>query len=111
MQILGQHKVAVLDDCRFWAERGLVHCEDGRDNTYKTIPIIEALHRVNAISEMIGNSTSKDEDPQRRAVLQNFVDRFVDVIRQAREQGSPDDPTFKPAKKTQILVSTSVPYF
>ncbi len=101
---IGQHKVAVLDQCRFWADRGLVHCEDARDNSYVVMSVKDALLRAKAISEMVGKSSNDYEFADRREYLQRFVSDMVDVCRKAQEQGMPTDPTARPARKTQVLV-------
>lgn len=104
---IGQHKVAILDNLRFWAERGLVHCEDARDNSYKTMSVRQALEHANAISDMVGNSSNQYEYADRRAYLVRFLEQIREVCQQAREQGMPTDPTARPARKTQILVNAS----
>ena len=45
---------------RFWAENGLIHVEDARDNSYDCMSVRTALRRANAISEMLGNSTDRE---------------------------------------------------
>ena len=58
----GQHNVVYFGPrsnpkCqRWWADQGLIHVEDSRDNTYDTLGVREFLHRLNAINDMLGNS-------------------------------------------------------
>jgi hypothetical protein len=111
MYLLGGHKVAVLDDCRFWAERGLIHCEDGRNNSYKTISVRDFLERIQALNEMLGKSTDQGALYDRRQYLQGFVGDAVEVVRRAREQGMPTDPTFHPQKPCRVVVPQGVPSF
>ena len=105
--IAGEHKVARLDQLRIWAERGLIHYEDGKDNSFGTISIRSALHRVQALNDMLGNR-SEDADIPRfreyREKMQAFIEAMREVIQRAREQGSPNDPTARPARTTQVVI-------
>lgn len=91
--ILGQSGVLRHGPLRVWAERGLIRIEDSRDNSYNTISIKECALRVKALNDMIKNSMSTDTvfDPQEATELQRVIDGYIDVIRKAQEQGSPDD--------------------
>jgi hypothetical protein len=84
---------------RFWAERGLIHCEDSRDNSFNTYSVATMLRRMSAISDMLGNSTdreihSEDQfDQANRARHQRMLEGMVDTVRKAQEQGMPSDAT------------------
>ncbi len=57
----GQHSVVYFGPrdnpkCqRWWADRGMIHVEDARDNTYDTLSVREFLHRLKAVNDMLGN--------------------------------------------------------
>ena len=82
---------------RIWAERGIIHQEDSRDNSYGSMSIRTALHRVSGLSDMLGNSSSRQMhsedqfDRVNRTRIQNMINAMILVIRRAQEQGSPDD--------------------
>lgn len=94
----GQHNVVFFGPrsnprCqRWWADRGLLHMEDSRDNLYKTVPIPVFVQRLKAVSDMIGNSKAtlaKDgfahiDEIERQ---QRFVEEGIDLLRIAKEQG------------------------
>lgn len=100
MYILGQNKVVVYREpkkgweMRYWAENGLIKCEDSRDNTVTTfISMREVLVRLNSVNEMLGRSTDQgiEVDPQERGRLMRFVEQMIELVRHAREQGNPRD--------------------
>jgi hypothetical protein len=114
MHILnGFHDVVRLGALRIWAERGLIHIEDSRDNSYNSIPVRAALHRIKAINDMLGNRrtahTEDNFDEAKRKELRDFVDAMVPVIRKAQEQGMPDDHTAKNALKNRRPITVVVP--
>lgn len=80
-----------------WAERGLVHIEDSRDNSYESVSVRAMLHRMKAIQDMLGNSTarqmnSEDQfDRANRERHQKMIEEMLVVIRKAQEQGMPTD--------------------
>lgn len=79
---------------RVWAERGLVHMEDSRDNSYQVMPVKKALQHLNGINTMIGNTVHETHLYRDEVEMhQKFIDKCVDVIRQAQEQGMPGDPS------------------
>lgn len=116
MHFLGSSvKMARLGPLRFWAERGLVRVEDGRDNSYEVLSVKEALLRVKGLNDMLGNKTTSDEkivDSAYRKDLTRFVEDMVTICQQAREQGMPTDPSavsdMKRRQKKQVVVPTNV---
>jgi hypothetical protein len=107
MYIGGEHKVARLNQLRVWAERGLIHWEDGKDNSYASISIKDALLRIQALNEMLGNRVDDKDIPRFRELrekIQVFIEKMQDVIAQAREQGAPDDPTRRSYKPAQVVI-------
>lgn len=85
---------------RYWAERGLIHIEQGSDgalsteNSYESLSVREFLQRVKAINDMIGNSkTALAADgfahADELARQQSFVEEAMELAQKAREQGMP----------------------
>lgn len=117
MYIMGQHKVARLGPIRMWAENGLVHTEDERDNSFTSMSWQEALERANAISEYgmdrlrKGHRSTKGSDLWWWSLERDtkFVEEVIDIIRQAREQGAPDDPSMVRARTRSLPTSASIP--
>lgn len=91
--LLGRTNVVVFGPLRFWPERGIVCCEDGRDNSFVQLSIKEALLRTKGINDMLGRSSDCGGYEDERVYHQRFVEEMMDIIRIAKEQGSPDDPS------------------
>jgi hypothetical protein len=95
----GSRDVVRFGFLRFWAENGLIHVEDARDNSYECMSVRTALRRVNAISEMLGNSTRREVytedqfDRANRLRNQNMLDGITNLLQKAQIQGMPDDPS------------------
>lgn len=110
---LGEHSCAHIGTLRFWAERGLVHCEDSRDNSYESVSVRTFLERARGLSDMIGRSTVKRDtgaDASLRENVQRFLDEAVEVARKAQEQGMPTDRTAVndlKARRPKTLVMSS----
>jgi|TARA_R110000765_G_scaffold96389_1_gene181564 hypothetical protein len=98
----GQHNVVFFGPrsnpkcVRWWADHGLIHVEDSRDNTHDTLGVREFLHRLSAINDMVGNSKAelassgfahKDEIDRQ----QKFIEEALGLVRLAKEQGEPGD--------------------
>lgn len=82
-------------DClRYWAERGLIHCEDARDNSYETLTVRDFLLRVKSINDMLGNSKAvlasegfaHVDEIERQ---QRFVEESADLAERAKAQQAP----------------------
>jgi hypothetical protein len=85
-----------LGPLRFWAERGLIHIEDERDNSYEVISVRTCLHRLRSIQDMLNNSrrvpyTEDQFDQANRQRLQDYLDAMIEVCRKAQQQGMPSD--------------------
>lgn len=99
------HDLVATRHLRFWAERGLVHCEDARDNSYKSYSVRETLLRMKALSDMLGKSSQRDMhsedqfDQARRAEIQTMLDGLLIVCNKAKEQGMPSDAS---ARRDQV---------
>lgn len=91
------HDLVATKHLRFWAERGLVHVEDSRDNSYKVFSVRECLLRMRALQDMLGNSTerqmySEDQfDQSKRAEIQTMLEGLMVIVQKAKEQGMPSD--------------------
>lgn len=75
-----------------WAERGLVHWEYAATNGFGTMTWQDAARRVQALSEMVIKSSEDRKWAKERYELQRIICDMESVIRQAKEQGSPDNP-------------------
>lgn len=85
--------VLVVGRDRYWAERGLIHC-DGPSG-YNILSVTSFLRRLKAICGMVGNSSAKGDTPHDanlRAQYLNLVDTGMRIAEVARVQGTPDDP-------------------
>lgn len=96
---LGDADVVIHDNIKMWAERGLIHIEDDRDNSYKVVGVREMLYRLKAVQDMLKNSkpsqrVKHSHDRFDRDLIdktQKTIDQMVEVIRKAQEQGTPHD--------------------
>lgn len=100
---------------RFWAERGLIHCEDSRDNSYEVIKVRDMLLRLNAHNEM-RPGIDGTEDPitkkwvyEFRSHIQTMIEQMLELCRKAQEQGMPDDPTARNSLKARRPSTVVVP--
>ncbi len=97
--VLGEDDVVRFGQLRFWAERGLIHCEDGRTNGYESMSVRTFLHRARALSDMLGNSSTREMntedqfDQANRLRHLRFMERCAMIATKAQEQGMPSDPT------------------
>lgn len=84
---------------RMWAERGLIHIEDSRDNSYNVFAVRTMLHRMRGISDMLGNSSERQINSEStldrnwRTEQLEMLEGMVNVVNKAKEQGMPSDPT------------------
>lgn len=102
---------------RFWAERGLIHIEEN-NGAYSSISVLTALQRMNAISEMLGNSSrramhSEDHfDQNLREYHLNMLNGLTVLVQRAKEQGMPGDPSahrdYKIKRKKVFTVGRSL---
>lgn len=91
--LLGGHNVVRYKNLRFWPERGLIHVEDSRNNSYKSMSIREALFRVQALNDMVKASTQETDYYDEITAQQSFIEDILRIVKVAQEQGSPDDPS------------------
>lgn len=84
---------------RMWAERGLIHIEDAKDNSYNIVSVRTMLHRMRGIQDMLKNSKpgtrqAHSHDQMDRKWVeenQNMLDAMVEVVRKTQIQGMPTD--------------------
>jgi hypothetical protein len=97
MHILGGHNVVRFGHLKMWAERGLIHIEDTRDGGYSTVSVRTSLERMSALGDMLANAR---EQLRRKGVMPTaeydrivaMLEQMAEVVMQAREQGTPDNP-------------------
>lgn len=98
---------------RWWAERGQLHWEDSRDNSYDAVPIREFLHRLKAINDMISNGNKKQNegfmhsDEVERHM--RFVEEAIELVRKAKEQGDITDVRVQRHKAQNLPMSVVMP--
>jgi hypothetical protein len=117
LYIIGErHDVVRHGPLRFWAERGLVHIEDSRDNSFETNSVAEMLVKMNAISDMLrrpvtglDSPAERDEVYRERERLQTLLEGLLNVVRKAREQGMPTDPSAAASLKAARPKTVAVP--
>lgn len=91
--------VVVFQYLRFWAERGLIHVEDARDNSYEVVSVHDSLERMDAVSELVKivmkkqrSEYSEDQlDENWRKNNQDMLDGMIELVHKAQNQGMPFD--------------------
>lgn len=98
---------------KYWAERGLIHHEDTNTGEYQTLNVRSFLHRVKAISDMLGNTRATmandkfaHHDEMKRQM--RFVERAIDLAKKAKEQGMPSDADARKESKRRRATSVSM---
>jgi hypothetical protein len=92
---LGSNDVVRHGPLRLWAERGLIHIEDSRDNSYEVVSVHSTLHRLNGLSDMLKNSNDRDKysedqfDQANRERIQRMIESMIEVCAKAKVQGEP----------------------
>lgn len=95
-------EVVKFGKLRMWAERGLIHIEDGGNGGhYQVVAVRVMLQRMRAIQDIITNSKptgrqahSEDQfDREWIAKNQGMLEAMVEVVRRAQAQGMPSDPS------------------
>lgn len=96
------NEVVRFGNLRMWAERGLIHIEDGKNGgEYKVVSVRVMLQRMRAIQDIITNSKptqrqrhSHDQmDKKWLEDNQGMLEAMVEVVRRAQAQGMPSDPS------------------
>lgn len=94
---------------RYWAERGLVHWEDSKDNSYGTMTWQDAAERTLGLSEMVHNSRQHGMYGDEIRAVQQFCSEMEPVIRKAKEQGGPLDDVQSIARENRRRSKKIVP--
>ena len=80
---------------RWWAEGGLVHCED-KTGHFTTIPVRDVLQRLKALNDMIGTSRAHPDGiaGHHDAMVDHlgYIEQMIGLCQRAQSQGRPDDP-------------------
>jgi hypothetical protein len=87
-------------EVRFWAERGLIHCEDSFDNSYDSMSVRSFLQRVKAMNDMLARSASRSDagfDVPLREEIQRNIEKATEIASQAQVQGMPQDASARRA--------------
>lgn len=121
MHILGQAKVLKHGPLRIWAERGLIRIEDSRAErdpmrykAHETLTVKDCALRTKALSDMIRNSMSTNDllSYDQCVELQRILDGYVDIMRQAQEQGMPSDASARRdlvrRRPTSVSINTNM---
>lgn len=96
------NEVVRFGNLRMWAERGLIHIEDGKNGgEYKVVSVRVMLQRMRAIQDIITNSKPTDRKKHSHDQLdrkwleenQGMLEAMVEVVRRAQAQGMPSDPS------------------
>jgi hypothetical protein len=98
---------------KYWAERGLIHHEDTNTGEYQTLNVRSFLHRVQALSDMLGNAPATmagdrfaHQDEVKRQM--RFVELAIDLARLAKHQGMPSDADARKELKKRRATSVSM---
>jgi hypothetical protein len=95
MYILGQHRVVEFGTCRYWANNGMICCEDSRDNSYGTISVWDMEERMQALKEMklkhdgVDSSIQRAYVKEQRGKIDGFLRSMEGLVRTAKAQGVP----------------------
>lgn len=103
---------------RWWAARGRLHWEDSRNNGYGSLSVRDFLQRLNAVSEMISNGKTKENEQaltrQELLRLTRFIEAGLELVRKAKEQGEPGNvdaiKAAKAARATSVIVPSSLAF-
>ncbi len=93
------YDVVSFGKLRMWAERGLIHIEDGDTGEYEAISVRTCLQRMSAIQDMLKNSRADRGSIKNNTAFmsitiekhQRMLDCMVEVVGKAKVQGMPSD--------------------
>lgn len=93
------YSVVSFGKLRMWAERGLIHIEDGDTGEYEAISVRTCLQRMSAIQDMLKNSRADRGSIKNNTAFmsitiekhQRMLDCMVEVVGKAKVQGMPSD--------------------
>lgn len=93
--------VVIFRGVRWWADNGLICSEKVDGSDYKTDYVRDILLRLNAFSQMIGNSRTDEGIATHATEVQeylNYIENMISLCKQAQDQGRPDDPKARQQK-------------
>lgn len=107
---------------KWWAQGGLVCWQDTVTGDDGAITVRDALLRIKAISDMVGNSrrgASRTMAVSALEAFQEYIDSMVEVCKKAQRQGMPDDPDhsrqlvadLKERRRSTVVVPSPLPSF
>lgn len=76
-----------------WAELGRIHFQNERTGEYSSLSRRDFLERLDALNSLNskGSSVKSIYDVTERERIARFVEKAIDLVRKAKEQGDPDD--------------------
>lgn len=92
-----------------WADNGLVCWEFAKTNGYGSMDWREAAKRIVSLSDMVGKSGEEGVYTDERVRMQEFICNMENVIRQAKEQGGPNDDGAAEDRRRRRAKSVVVP--
>lgn len=98
---------------RWWADRGQLHWEDSRDNTYGVVSIREFLMRLKAINDMLANGKRVEnknflhwDEVERQT---RFVEQALELVKKAKQQGDPHNPDVLTQQRHERTLPVAMP--
>jgi hypothetical protein len=76
----------------FWAERGLIHVFDFRNNPYEPDYTKRTVRDWLLLADRESEGLKRMKYSDEREERQNFIENIVRVCNDAKRQGRPDDP-------------------
>ena len=107
----GAHGIITgLDGCKWWAENGLI-CWEKLDGDYGTQSVKDTLERLQGINDLTGDHRFGKgfHTGSEVKMTRDFIDRMIEICKQAQIQGMPDDPTAVRDLKRRRKKSIRVP--
>jgi len=82
----------------YWAENGIIKHENSLMGYYQSMSVRSFLHRLQGISEMLGNTTNYKDGSivggDENIKLRRFIDKATELARIAQRQGMPEVMSF-----------------
>lgn len=90
---------------RWWAERGMIHWENVDTEAYGSQSVRVTLQRLKSLNDMVKNDLYAAETEAQHA---SYIERMVDICREAQQQGAPENPDVGKAMRRRRGRSTVV---
>lgn len=104
-----QRGIVTYGNLRFWAERGQIHCEDKRDGRYDVIRTKTMVERLVELRIMVMWRLQRGRDREQAMKDQKFLTAMIDVIKEAKHQGSPYNPEVRAEMRARGPSQIAVP--